>query len=222
MKYRTANMITIGLVLIFTLSFSNLVAQTKQKKLKSTGIGFRLSYWNMSDEPTHVTVSDYGENTAVNIGGAGAWLYFFSRINYNAFIEFSIGGIAKVREEQHSYSSTDVEVTAITPILLGFRLDLFSPQSQSALQPYVCFGAGPYWLSNIDVKERLYEDEVTVNTKFKRGGYAGGGFNFILSSWLAVNFDVKYHFIDFNIHQENSGYEFGMGLNFMWGSYRLP
>jgi len=222
MKSKTDSMITIGLVLFLTLSFSNIFAQTEQKKLKSTGIGVRLSYWNMSDEPTHVTVSDYGANTAVNIGGAGAWLCFFSRINYNTFIEFSLGGIAKVREEEHSYISTDVEVTAITPLLLGLRYNLFSLQSQSALQPFVCFGAGPYWISNVNVKERLYEDEVRVNTEFKRGGYAGGGFNFVLNSWLAVNFDVKYHFIDFNVNQEYSGYEFGMGLNFMWGSYKLP
>ena len=69
--------------------------------------------------------------------------------------------------------------------------------------------------------ERMYEDEVKIETKLRRGGYLGGGANFLLSDWFAINFDVKYHFIDFSKNHDNSGYEYGIGVSFMWGKYQM-
>lgn len=64
------------------------------------------------------------------------------------------------------------------------------------------------------------EEEVTINSKLKAGGYAGGGLDFMLTSWFGLNLDVKYHFVDFNSNSDFSGYEYGLGLQFMWGKYR--
>jgi len=205
------------LMTLLNLSFTELFAQSE---VKSTGIGVRGSYWKMSNKPTQIVVKNYGEDATVNIGGAGGWLYLFSRINYNLSLELSVGATARVEEETNDYHNTEADVFTIMPVLLGLRYDLFSPQNRTSLQPYIAFGAGPYWMTNVFVKEQFDEEEVTLNTDLERGGYVGGGFNFMLSDWFAVNFDVKYHFIDFNVNHEYSGYEYGLGISVMWGKYR--
>lgn len=109
----------------------------------------------------------------------------------------------------------------VVPVLLGMRYHLFSPQNRSNIRPYVAFGAGPYWFADIFVHEEYWdEEEVTINSKLKAGGYAGGGLDFMLTSWFGLNLDVKYHFVDFNSNSDFSGYEYGLGLQFMWGKYR--
>jgi hypothetical protein len=216
MKPKFMKVVTIvtAFILLFTV---NLFAQ---RKVKSTGIGLRVTHWKMTNDQTRIIVSDYGSRSSVETGSGGVWLYLLSRMNHNTLFELSLGAVGKVEEETYYYTHSDVDVFAVTPILLGLRIELMSPESQSALQPYLSLGGGPYWFSNVSVKERMYEDEVKVETKLKRGGYLGGGVNFLLSDWFAINFDMKYHFIDFNKKHENSGFEYGLGVSFMWGRFR--
>jgi hypothetical protein len=191
-----------------------------QAQARSTGIGLRGSYWNMNDGPAHIIVTDHDEYQAVDVGNGGGWIFFFSRIDEQTFFEFGLGAVGNVKSERRHDFGEDVEVTAITPVLLGFRHNLFSLYSPSALQPYVAYGAGPYWLHDITVHERFYGDEALVKTKIKPGAYAGGGMNFMAASWFGLNFDVKYHFIDFNVNHDYSGFEYGLGFSFMWGRYK--
>jgi len=202
---------------IFIILFSvNLLAQ---REVKSTGIGLRGTYWKMTSDPSQITITEHWNHTSVSTGSGGVWLYLISRLNYNMLFELSLGAIGKVEEETIYYTHTDVDVFAVTPILFGLRLELVSPESRSALKPYLSLGGGPYWFSTVQVEERLYEEEVKIETDLKRGGYLGGGANFLLSDWFAINFDVKYHFIDFSKKHENSGYEYGIGVSFLWGRY---
>ena len=216
MKPKTLISVAVVIVITLMMSISNTFAQ---REVKSTGIGVRGSYWRMNNEPTQVVVSSSGENV-VNIGGAGGWLNLYSRVNNYLLLEFSIGAIGKVEDATTTYTNNEVEAFAITPLLLGFRLGILSPKNQSSLHPYISFGGGPYWVSNLNVKERLDEEEVNIHTNLFRGAYAGGGFNFLLSDWIAVNFDLRYHFIDFNVNHEHSGLEYGLGINIMWGKYQ--
>ena len=207
--------VVVSIVVLFSL---NVFAQPD---VKSTGIGLRGSYYQLSNGVSEITVLNNDENSSVNVGGGGGWIYLFSRVNNNLFIELSIGGIGHVEEETNNYCENNVDVSAITPLLLGLRQELLSPLNQSTLRPYFSFGAGPYWISDVIVRENCYSEEVSVKTTLMRGGYAGGGFDFKLCSWLAVNFDVKYHFIDFNKKHELSGFDYGLGVCIMWGSYKL-
>ncbi len=192
-----------------------------QTDAKSTGVNFRGSYWKMSNQPTHIAVSSHGEASAENIGGGGLWLSFLSRMDQRMFLEFSLGAVGKVDEESTYLNKNEVKAVAITPLLLGFRYHLFSPQHQSALQPYFNFGAGAYWVTDILAIENIVEEKVIVDTKFQRGGYAGGGFNFMLTDWLGLNFDLKYHFLNFNKNDSLSGFEYGLGISLMWGQFKL-
>jgi len=216
MKPKFMKVVALSTILIFLFSV-NLFAQ---RNVKTTGIGFRGSYWKLSNEPMQIKVTDHYQHTSVNTGSGGGWLFLLSRLNYTMLFELSVGGVGKVEEEIVYYTDRDVDVFAVTPILFGLRMEITSPESQVAFKPYLSLGAGPYWISNIRVKERMFEEEVTVETKFNRGGYLGGGVNFLLSDWFAINFDVKYHFIEFNVNHENSGYEYGLGFCFMWGNYK--
>jgi len=216
MKPKFMKAVLIGTVSLLLFSV-NLFAQ---REVKSTGIGLRLSYWRLNNDPTRIIVSNYGEHTSVNTGSGGAWLSLLSRLNYNTMFELSLGAVGQVEEEMSYYTDTDVDIFAVTPLLFGIRFEIIPPESQSALKPYLSLGGGPYWISSIMVKDRVFENEVTINTKLRRGGYLGGGANFLLSDWFAVNFDVKYHFIDFNVKHENSGLEYGLGVSFLWGRFR--
>jgi hypothetical protein len=174
----------------------------------------------MNNGPAQIIVTNYGDYRAVDVGNGGGWIFFFSRVDQQTFFEFSLGAVGSVKSETHHDFGEDIDVTAITPVLLGFRHNLFSYYSQSALQPYIAYGAGPYWLHDITVRERFYGDEAIVRSKIKPGAYAGGGMNFMMASWFGLNFDVKYHFIDFNVNHDYSGFEYGLGFSFMWGRYK--
>lgn len=216
MKPKFLKTVIIGTVALLLFSV-NLFAQ---REVKSTGIGLRIAHWKMTNDQTQIIVSDYGSRTAVETGHGGMWLYLLSRMNHNTLFELSLGAIGKVEEETYYYADSDVDVSAVIPILLGLRFELISPESQSALKPYLSLGGGPYWFSTVMVREGTYEDEVQVETKLRRGGYLGGGANFLISDWFAINFDMKYHFINFEKKHENSGFEYGLGISFMWGRFR--
>jgi outer membrane protein W len=191
---------------------------------RSSGIGLRTSFWNMAGHTGRFSVSSApgnGGQVSLDIGGFGAWLYFFSRVHNNWFLEFNLGAVARVRVEDDGFTDTGADVSAVIPFLLGWRHDLLSTRFSSAFQPYLTVGAGPYWTTAVTVKNQLTGEETVVGeTKSKFGAYAGGGTNIVLSSWLALNFDVKYHFVDLQANRNESGFEFGLGFSFMWGSKR--
>lgn len=207
------------LVVLFVFSFC--IVARAQIKRKSTGIGFRGTYWQSNNVQPQLSITDGFMHTEVDVGGGGGWIYFFSRIDNEWVFEFSLGAVGEAAVQEDSYYGEDVDVNAIIPILFGLRHDLFSYRSSSALQPYLAFGAGPYLISEIKVRERYIEhSDVSVKTRVKPGGYAGGGMNFMFSNWFGLNFDIKYHFVDFNVKHDYSGWEYGFGFLFTWGRYR--
>ena len=185
---------------------------------RSNGLGLRVGFWNITNHPTRISMINYGENASVDIGGAGAWLYFFSRVCDDWFLELNLGTIGGVHEEHTDYIIGNVETTAIVPFLFGLRHDLLSPKLPTSLQPYLTVGAGPYWTASIKTKNQsFFKTEQTMDSDLKYGAYAGGGLNLLITSWLALNFDLKYHFVEFEFEKGYSGLEFGMGFNVMWG-----
>jgi outer membrane protein W len=184
------------------------------------GIGLRGSYWDMSDNATLVSIIDRHRHRVVDFGGAGGWLNFFSRTSDNWFLEFSLGAVARVVDEVEHAEGQDTQVKTVVPVLIGMRYHFLSPANRGALRPYLSFGGGPYWIADIFVRDRYYEEEVTVNSELKTGGYAGLGLDFMMTDWFGLNFDVRRHFVSFNTNSEHSGYEYALGIQFMWGNYR--
>jgi hypothetical protein len=209
--------------LLTVVALSALAAATAfaQIRPQTAGLGLRGSYWNIKGHTPMMHVWTGPEYDLVDVGGAGGWLYFFSRTSDSWFLELHLGAFADVIERHEYLEGTDTRVLAVAPVLLGLRHPLLSPHNPAALRPYIAFGGGPYWIADIFVQERYYEhQEVEIASKLHPGGYAGGGLDFMLSSNFGLNFEVKHHFVNFNVHDEHSGYEFAMGVQFCWGDYK--
>ncbi len=204
---------------VIALSLFLVGASYSDEPVRYVGIGVRATYMNFSNTVSEIRVIDYGRETHVNAGGAGGCLYLFSRIDDNTFVELSFGTVGKVEQETENWYGESMEAEAITPLLIGLKYNLLHHQNPSGFQPYIAFGAGPYWITHVIAREDFFEEEVTLKTESNRGGYLGGGFNFMLTNWAAINFDLKYHFISFNVNHEHSGPEYGIGLQFMWGRF---
>lgn len=183
------------------------------------GIGIRPSFWNMSDHTFHFSLSTSPVRTGgqVSVSGIGSWVYFFSRLNQNLFMQFEMGVVATAYKEGEDLLASDTNVSSMIPLLIGLRYDLLSGRSTSKLQPYLAVGAGPYWSTAFTLKSRLIEEEIVGESKTQYGGYAGGGVNLLLTDWLALNVAMRHHFVDWRVNNEYSGMEFGLGLNVMWG-----
>jgi outer membrane protein W len=143
-------------------------------------------------------------------------------MNDNWFAELGLGAIGKVEARNNYFSDANVHVSAMNPLCFGLRYELFSIDNRSAFQPYITGGAGPYWISDILVKENNFgeDEQVSAKTDLLKGGYAGAGLNFALTSWLNFGLDARYHFVNFDKKHERSGWEYGFGLTFMWGRYQ--
>ncbi len=197
-----------------------LCAANAQAQTRSAGIGIRGTYWDMNRSGTLLRVENYNDHRIVDLGAGGAWLSFFSRTSDSWFLEFNLGGIAKEVENVQYIGGEDTHVLAVVPVLVGMRYHLLSSHNRSVLRPYLAFGAGPYWVADILVKNYYYRDETNVESDLFAGGYLGGGMDFMIFNWLGLNFDVRRHFVSFDTNNEHSGYEYGVGVQFMWGNFR--
>ena len=204
------------------LAFAFCVQTATAGNNRRAGIGFRGSHWNMGQPGNLVHVTTMPAHASVDVGSGGGYLYFFSRVSDASWMEFSLGAVGKVQSQSEFFWGEEVDVDAVTPVLLGFRHDLFSYDTNSSLVPYISFGAGPYWFNDVYVRSDNFgiDNEVLVQTKAKFGGYAGGGVNFSIASWFGINFDARHHFIDFDVKNTNSGWEYGLGCYFSWGKYK--
>ncbi|MBN1155911.1 hypothetical protein JXB12_13415 [candidate division KSB1 bacterium] len=184
---------------------------------RSSGIGLKMSYWNITNHPTRIATSNFGRHASVDISGFGAWIHFSSRAHLNWFFEFQIGAIGGTHMAVEDYVAGTTEVSALVPILLGMRYDMMSSRIPGYIQPYINGGGGPYWISSIKTRGAIELNEQEIVSYNQFGIYAGGGANILLTDWLGLNFNITYHFVDLKFEEEFSGLEFGLGLNFMWG-----
>ena len=146
--------IIIFIITTFMMILNN-IELCAQGITRSNGIGLRAGFWNITKHRTRITTTGYGKDGSVGIGGAGGWIYFFSRIHNNLFLELNLGGVGGVYEQHSDYVVERVKATAIVPLLLGFRYDLLSPKMSSSLQPYITLGCGPYWITEVQSKNKF-------------------------------------------------------------------
>lgn len=189
---------------------------------RKAGVGFRGTHWSMGNNAQTVQISTNPLQTHVDVGSGGGYFYLFSRISDAAWMEFTMGAVGQVEAHNESFWGDEVDVNAVTPVLLGLRHDFFSYDSPSSLVPYMTFGAGPYWMNDVYVRSDRFgnDNELAVKSKATLGGYAGGGLNFMFTSWFGLNLDARYHFINFDVNHEKSGWEYGLGILFSWGKYK--
>jgi hypothetical protein len=158
------------------------ISQTLMAGVKANGVGIRGIYWGAKDQTTHIRVVDYYNHQEVSINGFGGNIYFFTRLDKQYFVEFTVGAVGNVESKQIYFGKEEVFVNSATVMLFGFRYDFFKPEKVIAAQPYISAGAGPYWLGEIEVKNSTLRgnQEVTIGTRVKPGIYAGFGTHFLI------------------------------------------
>jgi hypothetical protein len=211
------------LIALVALQASELAAQ----RGRANGIGLRASYWNVGNQSVRWNLSE--RESTFDISGVGGWLNYFSRVSDHWYLDFNLGAIARLKGEETPGANANVEVSVLVPFLFGARYDLLPTRVSSAFQPYLAAGLGPYWNSSLTVQDEITTEEISGEAKLQLGSYAGGGLNLVMASWLAWNFELKYHFVGLRGHgdfekisydKSASGFEFGLGLAFMWGRKR--
>ncbi len=188
--------------------------------IRSAGIGLRSSYWAMPGVQNRVVAhSCHGEDW-VDIGGAGGHLYLLSRASERLILELNFGSVGSVRGVNRWYNDDDFDFSAIIPMTIGIRFVLLPLASASVARPYLAAGTGPYIIARASVHESWGESKVTTEWDGHPGAYLGAGLDYQLASWLALNFDARHHFVRFDVDDDYSNFEYGIGLQFMWGRFK--
>ncbi|MBN1466210.1 hypothetical protein JXA02_10630 [candidate division KSB1 bacterium] len=215
-------LVHILLIMLLALIATPLQAQGISR---AQGIGLRLTFWNITGGRTAVSFnSSQGEST-VDLSGVGPSICYFSRAWRDLFLEMSLGviGGGNIRSEYDGHS--DVRVESIVPFVAGLRYDFLSSRVSGALHPYLSFGGGPYTAFHVQTTQVSPLEEVdsgqgTVETRMEYGWYLGTGLNFVLTSWFAINADLKYNFFEIPEVKDYSGVALGIGTTFMWGKQK--
>ena len=208
-----------NIVSIVVLIIIGVIPVLGQSQIKSTGIGLRGSYYGTGDQEMEFVSVDYEEYVHSADVGAGGGIFLFSRFADQFFAEFTVGGLARVSTEQQVWFDEEVEVFSAVPILFGVKYDILPIKSKSFLRPYISFGPGAYIISDVFVKRTFGVEHAHVKTKVRGGAHAAAGFNFFFTESFGLNFEAKYHLVDFDPDNSRTGIELGLGLLFMWGEY---
>ena len=204
-----------SIILLLVLT-SPLISQTQ---IKSTGIGVRGSYYGTGDQEMEFVSVDFEDHIQSANVGAGGSLFIFSRYADQFFMEFTVGGLARVNTEHKVWLDEEVEVFSAVPMLVGVKYDILPIKSKSFLRPYISFGPGAYIISDVQVRRVHGVEHGHISTKVRGGAHAAAGFNFFFTETFGLNFETKYHLVDFDPNHNRTGYELGIGLLVMWGDY---
>ena len=182
-------------------------------------MGFRISYYDVGSHSMKFERIGYMNVSTQATCGAGVTFFVFSRFTDRFSVEFSVGGLAQFSADQKWHMDEEVDVFCAVPLLTGVRMDLFPVNSPSIIKPYVSAGPGAYIISDIHVEREHGVERGTINTRLSGGGYAAAGLNLHLSPSFALNFEAKYHLVDFDVNHDRTGVDIGLGLVFLWGNY---
>lgn len=195
-----------------------------QNAARNNGGGLSVGYWNMNNRALRFSSS--AGQSSFDLSGVGVWVNYFSRLTPHWYLDFSLGAFASAQGEQTNFETVEnVDATAVIPFVFGLRYNLLPPRLTTSFQPYLKAGLGPYWTSSFQITEAATGEETNFEGKMQSGACAGGGINFILSNWSALNLELKYQFVDVKLKspggmsygKEFSGLEFALGFNLMWG-----
>lgn len=181
---------------------------------RSRGIGLRGGFWNAKNKSSKYSSDRSSPFVSLDLDASGS-ITFFTRLKGNLFLETNISGLGQftVDADLNDGNSGESTIGAIIPLLLGCRYDLLPSKYASPFQPYVGLGLGPY----ISIEHLTRQSYVSERSDVTFGFYGCLGLNVVIRSWIAVNCDIRYHFINFQTEDDYSGLQFCTGLNFMWG-----
>jgi len=174
----------------------------------------------MAGSSNRIVAHSFDGEAWVDFSGAGGHLYLLSRVSDRLMLELTMGSAGSVNGVHDWDRDEDYDVTAVIPITLGVRCDLLPLDSSGPARPYFSAGVGPYIVAKASVHHGWFDDEVSAEWDAHKGAYLGAGLDYRLTSWLWLNFDARHHFVEMDADNPYSGFEYGSGLQFMWGRYK--
>jgi hypothetical protein len=182
---------------------------------RSSGFGIRASIWKPHNLGGNINVGAFPVTVTVG-SGEGGYLYYYTRLKENWYLETLFGGTGNVVFTKIGSLGTYSLESSVVPLLFGARNDFLSLEHGSMFQPYWSLGGGLHWISLI--KSNVVQGvDAKVGSDTQLGLYIGTGINALLSSRFALNADLKYHLVEFNPNREYSGIDYSFGVTYMWG-----
>lgn len=203
------------------------VAASANRDPKVYAIGLRASHWPIPVRENRFDISTLdGIDGSLSTEGFGGNVYFTSRMDRNWVFEVTLGGTGSA-EGNFSYDydcwfddqePENFAVDTISMLLFGLR---FQPIGtfRAPIRPYIAAGIGPYWITQVESVSDGLDDRVVTKWRGRHGGYLGAGIDMQVASWLGFNFDMKYHFVNFDQHNNYSELEYGIGFQIQWGRF---
>lgn len=213
-------------ILIILASFQTLSAQQDLELDKPTysaptmGFSIRGNFSDTFKKRSSVTIFDQTINEDLAGGGYGPSLLIFKRINSQWIADLSYGFVFRASLMDDVENPELLRANFVVPLLLGLRYEFISAENNFWIRPYVSFGGGPYFTSEVklDAENLLQQNAPNVNST-RAGAYLGGGADLKLGRNVALTSDLRYHLIDLPTASNlQSGLDFSMGLTFMRGS----
>ena len=202
------------MLFIFIIALSSNITRA-QRIIRSSGFGFRTSFWKPKQNITQIDVGTFPVSVSVG-SGQGGHLYYYTRLKENWYLETTFGSTGTIVFTKTGLLGTYNEEISVIPLLFGARNDWLSLKYGSIFQPYYSFGGGMHWI-NLTKNSTLQGVDISSDTDAQFGIYVGSGLNVLLSSRFALNADLKYHLLEFNANKGFSGFEYGFGVTYMWG-----
>ncbi len=201
---------TVFLTCVF--SFTGVFSQTV---IRSRGIGLRGGFWKAKDGPPGTVWNQASSQLSVDLSDVSGSIFFLTRLTENLFFETNLSGLGQFVVDT-DYVNASVEFSLLIPFLMGCRYDLLPSNVMTPFQPYVGSGFGPYVLT----EHFMGENNTVTRSDIAFGLYGCLGLNVMIRHWIAVNCDIRYHFVNFHRDRDYSGLQFCTGLVFMWGGQR--
>lgn len=211
----------IWLVLIIILTVQNGLAEHRFDT-RSSGISIRCGMWGAGEiHTTSVAVSARDADTRVETGKYGGWLSFYNRIAPEWMLTLSLGGSGRADVKSSAWSGNEMGFEGHSGMLVGMQFYPLTRVTVGSLKPYLSFEAGPYWLTRCQVEENIWGVSTVVETTtlLKPGLAAGGGMHYLMSNWFGLEMNLKYHAVNLDFDHPESGWEFGIGAAFFWGTF---
>ena len=189
---------------------------------RSSGISMRCGMWGAGEtHTTSVAVSAWDADTRVQTGKYGGTLSFYNRVAPDWMVSLSIAGSGRADVTSSAWHGSEVAVSGHSSLLIGVQFFPLMGATVGNLKPYVSFEAGPYWLTECQVEENIWGVNTVVETTtiLKPGMAGGGGMYYMMATWFGMEMNLKYHAINVDFSHPESGWEFGIGAAFFWGTF---
>jgi outer membrane protein W len=186
---------------------------------RAMGLTLRGSFWDLPRGPERLSWTSGQDYELFESNGVGGWVSFLGAVSDRVLVELSLGGVVRTVEEVRFFGGIDTYVEVLVPFLVGAR---FYPirTSGTGMSPYLSLGLGPYWDATVISLDSDPTDNTSVGWDHRFGGYAGVGVDAMFIDWMGLNFDLRWHEVDFPGKPEYSGLEASAGVQFMWGRRR--